>query len=55
MGGTINDILLSAVTGALRRYLIERGDPVQGVNIRAMVPVNLRPEEEEGELGNRFG
>lgn len=55
MGGTINDILLSAVTGALRRYIIERGDPVQGLNIRAMVPVNLRPEEEEGALGNRFG
>jgi diacylglycerol O-acyltransferase / wax synthase len=55
MGGTINDILLSAVTGALRRYLEERGEPVGGLNIRAIVPVNLRPPEELGKLGNRFG
>jgi diacylglycerol O-acyltransferase / wax synthase len=55
MGGTINDILLSAVTGALRRYLEERGEFVKGLNIRAIVPVNLRPLEELGKLGNRFG
>jgi diacylglycerol O-acyltransferase / wax synthase len=55
MGGTINDILLSAVTGALRRYLEERRQIVQGLNIRAIVPVNLRPAEESGELGNKFG
>ncbi|MCU0487389.1 MAG: wax ester/triacylglycerol synthase family O-acyltransferase [Anaerolineales bacterium] len=55
MGGTINDILLSAVTGALRRYLDERGEMVHGLNIRAVVPVNLRPVEEVGQLGNRFG
>jgi WS/DGAT/MGAT family acyltransferase len=55
MGGTINDVLLSSVTGALRRYLEERGEPVQGLNIRALVPVNLRPDEELGGLGNRFG
>lgn len=55
MGGTINDILLSAVTGALRRYMENHGEPVEGVNIRAIVPVNLRPSEELDELGNRFG
>ncbi len=55
MGGTINDILLSAVTGALRRYLEEHGEPVRGLNIRTIVPVNLRPVDEIGELGNRFG
>lgn len=55
MGGTINDILLSAVTGALRRYLEERGESVERLNIRAVVPVNLRPEGELGKLGNRFG
>jgi diacylglycerol O-acyltransferase len=55
MGGTINDILLSAVTGALRRYLVERGQSVNGLNIRAVVPVNLRPVDELDELGNRFG
>jgi diacylglycerol O-acyltransferase / wax synthase len=55
MGGTINDILLSAVTGAIRRYLTERGQSVNGLNIRAVVPVNLRPVDELDELGNRFG
>ena len=55
MGGTINDILLSAMTGALRRYLENRGDPVDGLDIRAIVPVNLRRPEEAGQLGNKFG
>lgn len=55
MGGTINDVLLSAVTGALRRYLQSRGEPVDDIEIRAMVPVNLRPPEEATQLGNRFG
>ncbi len=55
MGGTVNDVLLSAVTGALRRYLEDRGEPVEGVNIRAVVPVSLRPEEDLAKLGNRFG
>jgi diacylglycerol O-acyltransferase len=55
MGGTVNDVLLSAVTGALRRYLEGRGEPVEGVNIRAVVPVSLRPDEDLHKLGNRFG
>lgn len=55
MGGTINDILLSAITGALRRYLEERGEPVAGLDIRTIVPVNLRREGDLGQLGNRFG
>ena len=55
MGGTINDILLSAITGALRRYLEGRGEPVDGLDIRTLVPVNLRPKGELDQLGNRFG
>jgi diacylglycerol O-acyltransferase len=55
MGGTVNDILLSAVTGALRRYLEERGEPTIGLNIRAIIPVNLRPADDLGLMGNRFG
>jgi diacylglycerol O-acyltransferase len=55
MGGTINDILLSAITGALRRYLEERGEPVVGLDIRTIVPVNLRREGDLDQLGNRFG
>ncbi len=52
---TINDILLTTVTGALRHYLQSQGKPVDGVTIRAVVPVNLRPLGEVPELGNRFG
>ena len=55
MGGTINDILLSAVTGSLRRYLEERSEPVERLDIRAIVPVNLRPSDELDQMGNRFG
>lgn len=55
MGGTVNDILLSAVTGGLRRYLENRGEPTEGLNIRAVVPVSLRPQEDLDKLGNRFG
>lgn len=55
--GTVNDILMSAVTGALRRYLDARGEDTRDLNIRAMVPVNLRaPTDLDLEhLGNRFG
>lgn len=55
MGGTINDVLLTAVTGALRRYLQSRNQEVDDIEIRAMVPVNLRPLEEATRLGNQFG
>jgi diacylglycerol O-acyltransferase / wax synthase len=55
VGGTVNDVLLAAVTGALRRYLVERGAHVDGVEIRAAVPVNLRAPDEPPTLGNRFG
>ena len=55
LGCSVNDVLLSAVAGALRNYLLSRGDSVDGVEIRAMVPVNLRAEKDSGKLGNRFG
>jgi WS/DGAT/MGAT family acyltransferase len=54
-GGTVNDVLLSAVSGALGRYMHHRGEPAGGIDIRAVVPVNLRPAEEELKLGNAFG
>jgi WS/DGAT/MGAT family acyltransferase len=55
MEGTINDVLLAALAGGLRRYLEERGGPVE--DLRAVVPVNLRPLDAPipRELGNRFG
>ena len=52
-GATINDVLVTAVTGGLRQYLQARGDTLAG-DLRAMVPVNLRPTTEEPQLGNRF-
>ncbi len=55
MESTINDVLLAALTGALRRYQEERGGPVE--DLRAFIPVNLRPLDAPipRELGNRFG
>jgi diacylglycerol O-acyltransferase len=52
---SINDVLLSCVAGAIGRYLRAQGDAVEGVEIRAMIPVNLRPLEQAHKLGNRFG
>ncbi|MBK8900490.1 MAG: wax ester/triacylglycerol synthase family O-acyltransferase [Anaerolineaceae bacterium] len=54
-GGTVNDVLVSAMTGALRRYMLSKGAPVDGLNFRAAVPVNLRTPAEMGQLGNKFG
>jgi WS/DGAT/MGAT family acyltransferase len=55
LGGTVNDVLLTLVAGALRRYLQDRDNNVDGLNIRASVPVNLRAIDAPIELGNRFG
>jgi len=55
LGCSVNDVLLATAAGALRRYLVAKGDRVGGVELRAMVPVNLRPPQDDGELGNRFG
>ena len=52
---SINDVLLSCVAGALGEYLKSLGDDVTGQEIRAMIPVNLRPLDQAYKLGNRFG
>lgn len=52
---SVNDVLVSCVAGALRGYLLEQGDAVEQAEIRALVPVNLRPPGPPAELGNRFG
>jgi WS/DGAT/MGAT family acyltransferase len=51
----VNDVLVAAMTGALRTYLKERGVDVNHTTVRAMVPVDLRPPERIGQLGNEFG
>lgn len=55
LGCSVNDLLLSSAAGALRAYLVERGDEVDEVEIRGMVPVNMRRPKDAGKLGNRFG
>jgi len=52
---SVNDVLMSCVAGALGAYLRAEGDDVAGCEIRAMVPVNLRPAGEAHALGNHFG
>ena len=55
LGASVNDVLLACVAGALARYLRDQGDDTDGVVIRALVPVNLRPIEKAYKLGNQFG
>ncbi len=55
LGATVNDVVLTAVAGALRRYLIQRGTSPDGLDLRAAVPVNLRAAGDMDKLGNAFG
>jgi len=55
LGGTLNDVLITAMTGGLRRYLAHRGETPDGLSFRALVPVSIRQLEEMPKLGNRFG
>jgi diacylglycerol O-acyltransferase len=55
LGCTVNDVLLACVAGAIGSHLHARGQDPDGKQIRAMVPVNLRPMEKAWQLGNRFG
>jgi diacylglycerol O-acyltransferase len=54
LGGTVNDVLLAALSGALRRYLQVRQDLPPDVNIRALMPINRRLPGAEMELGNKI-
>ncbi len=53
-GATVNDVLMAAATAALRSYIEGRGESAEGVEVRAAIPVNLRPPDRTGELGNNF-
>ena len=53
LGGTVNDVILATITGALRRYLEDRGLNPDRIELRAMCPVNLRTKDEHLKLGNR--
>ena len=54
LGGTVNDVVLAVVTGALRNWLHRRGIRTEGLELRALVPVSIRSEDERGNLGNRI-
>jgi diacylglycerol O-acyltransferase / wax synthase len=53
LGGTVNDVMLATVTGALGRHMRRRGVDTDGLELRAMVPVSVRSEEARGALGNQ--
>jgi WS/DGAT/MGAT family acyltransferase len=52
-GGTINDVVLAAITNGFRALLLSRGEPVQGRVIRTLVPVSVRAENERGTYNNK--
>ena len=54
VGGTVNDVLLAVVSGALGRWLRTRGVRTEGLELRALVPVSIRPAGAEDELGNQI-
>jgi WS/DGAT/MGAT family acyltransferase len=53
LGGTVNDVVLTVVAGALHRFLTHRGIATEGMTQRAMVPVSTRDESQRMKLGNR--
>jgi WS/DGAT/MGAT family acyltransferase len=53
-GGTVNDVVLTVVSGALRKFLHERGVRTEGLELRALVPVSIRPKGAESSLGNQI-
>ena len=54
LGGTVNDVVLTVVTGALRSFMIARGVRTEGLELRALVPVSVRTVGERHEMGNRI-
>ncbi len=53
LGGTVNDVVLTIVSGALGRFLHGRGAQVDNLDFRAMIPVNVRTDQQREDLGNR--
>ncbi len=54
LGGTVNDVVLTVVAGALGRHLRRRGVSTDGLELKAMVPVSVRTPEQAGDLGNQI-
>jgi WS/DGAT/MGAT family acyltransferase len=54
LGGTVNDVILSVVSGALAQWLHSRGVRTEGLEMRALVPVSVRTHDQRGTLGNQL-
>ncbi len=54
LGGTLNDVVLASVAGAVGRFLRRRGERVDGLRFRAQVPMSIRGDAELGQGGNRI-
>jgi diacylglycerol O-acyltransferase / wax synthase len=54
LGGTVNDVVLAVVSGAMRRWLRSRGIRTEGLELRAQVPVSIRAAEQRGQTGNQI-
>ena len=54
LGGTVNDVVLAVVSGALRQWLRSRGVRAEGLELRALVPVSVRAPDAGGQLGNQI-
>ena len=54
LGGTVNDVVLAVVSGALARWLRSRGVRTEGLELRALVPVSIRPKDQRRALGNQI-
>ena len=53
LGGTVNDVVIAAVTGALGRYMRSHGESTHELELRALIPISVRSADERGALGNR--
>jgi len=54
LGGTVNDVVLTVVSGALATWLRSRGVRTEGLEMRALVPVSVRAKDQHGTLGNKL-
>ena len=54
LGGTVNDVVLAVVSGSLARWLRSRGIRTEGLELRALVPVSIRPQDARHQLGNQI-
>src|SRR5207253_5336000 len=54
LGGTVNDVVLTVVSGALAQWLHSRGVRTEGLEMRALVPVSVRTQDQRGTLGNQL-